>query len=47
MLKIPLFLPHSGAYVSPECEIRLLHIQLPVMTSFEVQPIQEEEEDWD
>lgn len=47
MLKIPYLNVQTGAYVPPACKEQILQVQVPVLTSFEVKPIEEEEEGWD
>lgn len=48
MLKIlyPASLP--GTYTAPGCELRYMQVQVPVLTSYSIPQITEEqEEDWD
>ena len=42
MLKIPYLNVQTGAYVPPACKE-----QVPVLTSYDIPQITEEEEDWD
>jgi hypothetical protein len=46
MLKIPFKASRTG-YEPPVCETRFLQVQVPVLTSYEIPGITEEdEEDW-
>lgn len=47
MLKIPYLNVQTGAYVPPACKEQVLQVQVPVLTSYDIPQIIEEEEDWD
>ena len=48
MLKIIFQGLQPGCYEAPDCELRHLQVQVPVLTSFETKPIYEaDEEEWD
>ncbi len=47
MLKIPYSNLQSGAYAPPACKEQFLQVQVPLLTSYEIPQIIEEEEDWE